>query len=329
MIHARTCLLAGLLLVLVASCSRAPTGESPSADEPLTARVGVFLFVQHPVIDEIYRGFREELDTEVPAASDIEYVERNADGDAAQSNAIATFFATGDFDLVFVVGLPAAQALKAAGVKHPVLFGGPPDPVAAGLVPSLQDHGTNFSGTRYLPPASAILDVFNSAFPQAREVAVLHNPGEENSMAVVRAFLEAAKQQSLKVRDLGATNAAEIEAALRDLAVRSPDGLFLPTDNLVYSNLDRIIDQAKAHGIPVFNCTRLSVERGAVFSLATDYHRVGAITAGLARRILFEDAAPRDLDVIDIREGSLYVKSGDETIADVEPPTDFTLVRVP
>jgi putative tryptophan/tyrosine transport system substrate-binding protein len=231
--------------------------------------------------------------------------------------------------MIFVVGLPAAQALKSAKVQQPVIFGGPPDPVSAGLVPSIANHGTNFTGTRYLPPAERILDVFEQAYPTAKRVAVLHNPGEANSMSVVRVFLDGAQKRQLISLDLGATNALEIESALRALADANVDGLFLPTDNLVYSSLDRILSQTKALGIPVFNCTKLSVEKGATFSLATDYFKVGSITAEkIAAQILFFGKKPNQLDVIEIEEGNIYVNSNIESSTRIKPIAGYEIVSV-
>lgn len=326
-LQAKYAFLAMILLLLV-GCAQETPPEPEGRSGAIVKEVGIFLYAQHPVIEKIHQGFREKLDTITPASYRISYTERNADGDAMQNKAIASFFNDSSFDLIFVVGLPAAQALKSAGVTSPVVFGGPPDPVRAGLVPSLQGHGTNFTGTRFFPPVRAILDFFTRAYPDAEEVAVLHNPGETNSMVVVSAFLDAAEQRSLRVRDLGPNNAAEIEAALRDLSIDTPAGLFLPTDNLIYSNLDRILGHAKALDIPVFNCTRLSVERGASFSLATDYSVVGALTAELASEILFNAARPEGLDVLDIKQGELYVDSKNSLLAGIEPPENYQVVRI-
>lgn len=298
-------------------------------DELRPRRVGVFLYAQHPVIMEIYRGFKKDFDREASNKGiAVEYVERNADGDAAQANAVANYFRSVEADLVFVVGLPAAQALKSARVQHPVVFGGPPDPVAAGLVPNLNDHGSNFTGTKYFPPVDMILQVLRQAYPQSTRIAVIHNPGEANSMVVVSAFLAAAQSQGFTILDLGASNATEIEATLRTLSFKKPDGLFLPTDNLVYSSLDRIVAHARDLGIPVFNCTRLSVEKGALFSLATDYERVGEISAGLAARIVFAGEKPQGLDVIDVREGNLYLSDQHPAASRIRPVPGYEVVHI-
>lgn len=305
------------------------TGSLTGRDESRPRRVGVFLYAQHPVIMEIYRGFKKELDLEARNKGiAVKYVERNADGDAAQANAVANYFRSVEADMVFVVGLPAAQALKSARVQRPVVFGGPPDPVAAGLVPRLNDHGSNFTGTKYFPPVDMILQVFRQAYPQSTRIAVIHNPGEANSMAVVNAFLAAAQSRGFSILDLGASNAAEIEATLRTLSYRKPDGLFLPTDNLVYSSLDRIVAHARDLGITVFNCTRLSVEKGALFSLATDYEKVGEISAGVAARIVFAGEKPQSLNVIDVREGNLYLSDRHPVASRIRPVPGYEVVHI-
>ena len=122
-------------------------------------------------------------------------------------------------------------------------------------------------------------------------------------MAVVGAFLREAKLRNIEVRDMSATNATELDSVLRALAVDKPDGIFLPTDNLIYSSLDRIISLMSENSIPIFNCTRLSVDKGALFSIATDYRVVGALSADMAGEILFDGKSPSDLDVMEISQG--------------------------
>lgn len=282
---------------------------SPTEIPAVTKKVGVFLFAQHPIIKEINSGFRVEFKRIAAEKSvQVEFVERNADGDAAQAGSIASFFKNSPMEAVVVIGLPAAQKLKAVGVDWPVIFAGVPDPVAAGLVSRLSGHGTNFTGTRYFPPVDANLRVFRAIAPGAKTIAVLHNPAEANSMAVVDEFLKQAPGFGFQVHDLGVTNSVEIEAALRVLSGRKPDGIFIPTDNLVYSSLDRITAEATRMGVPLFNCTRLSVAKGASFSLATDYVRVGQLTAKVAAQVVFGGRRPADLDVVNITEGHLYVR---------------------
>ena len=295
-----------------------------------TTRVGVFLYAQQPIIKEIYAGFRQQLDKEAAATGrTIEYVERNADGEAAQTTAIAGYFRSADVDAIFVVGQPAAQALKSAAVQRPVVFAGPPDPVGAGLVPRLASHGTNFTGAKYFPNVDAILGVFKDAYPQASRLAVLHNPGEANSMAVTRAFLEGAQRRDFTVRDMGASNGTELEANLRALYIDRVDALFLPNDTLVYSSLDRVMAQAKSLELPVFSCTKLSVEKGAAFAIATDYSRLGELAASMAARIVIGGEHVQAIDVLDVQEGHLYVKKDAAVAGRIKTIPGYDVVSVP
>lgn len=322
--------LIGLVLALVAFAIGVGIWVSTQKDETQLVRMGVFLYAQHPVISEINTGFRRELDS---IASNrnvrVEYIERNADGQAAQANAVSNYFKIAQVNAVFVVGLPAAQALKSSGLRTPVIFGGPPDPVGAGLVPRLKGHATNFTGTRYLPPADLILEVYGQIHPDAKTVAVLHNPGEANSMAVVREFLAAASKRNLQVKDYGASTVTEIEASLRALAVDKPSGLFIPTDNLIHASLDRVLASAKEADVPVFDCTKSSVEKGAIFSVGTDYDRIGALSARVAARVVYDGEPPEQIDVVDVAEGYIYVKESLVLSEKLHPPSNYEVIRVP
>lgn len=298
--------------------------------ESTALRVGVFLFAQHPVITEIDAGFRDELETQAAQHStSITYVERNADGQAAQANTIAGYFKNTPLDAIFVVGLPAAQALKATGVETPVIVGGPPDPIAAGLVPRLTRHGTKFTGTRYMPPTDLILTTYRQLYPTSTTVAVLHNPGEANSMAVVNDFKASAKRQNISLIDYGAGNITELETTLRVIATSKPDAVFIPTDNLIHAALDRVLAVCKQADVPVFDCTQTSVEKGAVFSIGTDYRRIGALSADVAGKILFGKNAPETVDWMDVQGGHVYVKTNINNKQAIQPPPGYSIINIP
>jgi putative tryptophan/tyrosine transport system substrate-binding protein len=280
---------------------------SPKPDKG-TIQIGVFLYSQQPVIAEISGGFQSHINA-VAAKSGrrIHYTVRSADGDTAQATAIASAFRAQSPDVLFVVGLPAAQALRSSGITTPVVFGGPPDPVGAGLVPRLVAHGGNITGTKYMPPVTEMFRLFFQAFPDAKSVAIIHNPGESNSMALVKEARLALDSRGASFIDLAATTAVELDAAIRALDPSRVSGLFLPTDNFIYASLDRIIAAAAANAIPVFSCTKLAVQKGALFAAATDYTRVGELSAGIAEQILFEGKSVTSIDVLDVKEGNLYV----------------------
>lgn len=277
-----------------------------------TAIIGVLLFADHPVIDELWKGFeartRQKFTVE---GKKVTFDIKNAGGNSAELRTIAAYFRDSNPDAIYVVGLPAAQALKAEIHDTPVFFGGPPDPVGAGLVSKLKDHNSNFTGTRFFPPSDKLIDTFKILNPGARKLGILHNPSEANSLPLVQQITEYAEANGLEVIKLGASSATEIEARLAAISSNEIDGLFLPTDNLVYSMLDRIIGMTQKAGVPVFSVTEQSVSKGAQFAIGADYFNIGELTADLAALYLLQKIPTNQIDVMDVTDGNLFLSSED------------------
>jgi len=273
-------------------------------------KVGIFLQAPNQIIDEINVGFKERLAVfEKEKGVKIEIIEKNANGDQMQMDLIANYFMNSDVDLIFAVGATAIQTLKNKQCKKPVIFGAPPDAIGLGFVPRYENHGTNFTGTTYFPPTRIIVDAFLNAFPNAKTVAVLRNPAEPNSAAVAQSFIDNAKLKGLKVIDLPSMDGAQVDASLRSLTTNRADGLFIPTDNLVHAMLERVLSTTNKMNLPVFSCTKLTVENGALFSIGTDYKVTGELSADVAYPILFEGKTPQEVDVLEINSGSIYLNS--------------------
>lgn len=273
-------------------------------------KIGVFLFTHQQVIEEINIGFKNKiLKYSRENQKKIKIIEKNANGDQMQMDLISNYFINGEFDMIFVVGAPAIKILKDKNCTTPVVFGGPPDPVSYGIVTSLKGHNSYFTGTTYFPPTDIILELFLSLYNNAKTIAVLRNPAEPNSVAVGTSFINHAKNRGITIVDLPSTDGAQIDASMRSLSSNRVDGLFIPTDNLVYSMLDRVIMGAEDLNIPTFSCTKLSVEKGVLFSIGTDYQTVGELSADVAAQIIFQNIIPQDIDVYEINRGKIYVNA--------------------
>ncbi|MBN8641232.1 MAG: ABC transporter substrate-binding protein [Flavobacteriales bacterium] len=280
--------------------------------KPDEIKVGIFLFTSHKVIDEINLGFKDEL---LALANKnkltIKIEEKNANGDQIQLEQITNYFKNGKFDLIFVVGAPAAKMLKDRNVKTPVVFGGIPDPIEMNIVTSLNNHNSNFTGTTYFPPTDKILNLFLESFPNSKKIAVLRNPAEPNSVSVANAFIKNSIKKNIQIVDLPSTDGTQIETSLRTLSINKVDGLFIPTDNLVYSMLDRVIDESKKKNIVTFSCTKLSVEKGALFALGAEYNFVGKESAKVAFPILTKEKTVEETPVLVVNTGNFYVNKKD------------------
>ena len=102
---------------------------------------------------------------------------QNAQGDFATAQAIAEKFVTSSVDLILAIATPTAQATANVTQKIPILITAVTDPVAAGLVESIERPGTNVTGTSDLTPVAKQLELLKTIRPQAKRVGVLYNPG--------------------------------------------------------------------------------------------------------------------------------------------------------
>ena len=273
-----------------------------------TKHIGVLLLASHPVISQLRDGFTNRL-SEIARTEKIsvEFDEKNAEGNGAQLNQLTAYFSRGRHQLVYAVGSEAAIKMKAQNASTPVLFAGTPDPVRNGFVESLERPGGYLTGVRFLPPPAVLLDIFQKTHPQATRLAVLRNPAELNSISVAEPLIEEAKKRGLEVGDFGVTELSQLNPTLEKIAKERYDGVFIPTDNLIYQNLKRVMEITKAAGIPVFSVTDVAVKMGAEFSVGITYSEVGEKTADLAAEILLRGRSPQTLPVPDIKNGNVFL----------------------
>lgn len=302
-------LVAALCISLVTGC--VPNGESgDQAAEPEKYRVGVFVLASHPVIFDLRDGFLSQLKSLAETEGfELDIDEKNAEGQSAQLNQLSAYFTRGRHDLVYTVGSAATLNIKARSPNVPILFAGVPDPVRNGFVEELDKPGYGMTGARFLPPADVIFRAFMEAYPDSKSVAVLRNPSEINSASTAEPFMEYFEKKGIQVKDFPVTEMTQLNAVLQQLRGADVDAVFVPTDNLIYQNLKRVVEACDGMGIPLMSVTDTSVEMGASFAVGVPYYRVGEITGEMAADILMNDKKANEVPVQEINRGFLYVNS--------------------
>jgi putative ABC transport system substrate-binding protein len=264
------------------------------AQPALAVNIAVNQFVEHPALDSSVRGFMDALADE--GFKDAVFSVHNAQANMPTVLQIVNQIQGEKPDLVLAVATPSAQATAQRIKDIPVLFTAVTDPQNAGLVDSMDRPGQNVTGTTDMSPVEAQVALIREIHPQAKNVGVIYNAGEANSIVLVGLFKDAAAKHGFEVIESVAVNTAGVFQAAKNL-VGKVDVVYLPTDNTVISSQDSVIKVCVENKIPIYPGEADSVRKGGVASLAIDYYELGRQTGVQAARILRGEAQPADMPV--------------------------------
>src|SRR5450631_655519 len=144
----------------------------------------------------------------------IEY--RWADGKVERLPDLAAELVRQKVDLIVAPAGTAAQAAKKATSSIPIVMLFPIDPVALGLVASLNRPGGNVTGTT-LSPGSEIfgkqLQILKEVSPHASRVAMLSNPADAGFTAQMKEVETAARSLGLRLQHVEARGPEDFDSA--------------------------------------------------------------------------------------------------------------------
>lgn len=284
--------------------------------------VAVTQIVEHPALDAVYQGLKDQLEKEGYAeGSDVTYMHESAQANTATASQIARKFVGEQPDVIVAIATPSAQTVAAAARNIPVVFSAVTDPVGARLVSSMEKPGKNITGITDMLPLDKHLDMLLRIVPNAKRIGTVYNPGEANAVALVEQLEERLQARGLTLVKAAATKTSEVLGAARSL-VGKVDAIYLTTDNTVISAAEAVISVGERSDIPVFAADTATVSRGAVAALGFDYYDVGLQTGKVVSRILSGEK-PGDIPVTGVEALSLHVnpaaaeRMGIELVPDV------------
>ena len=287
MAFSRAKLITGLVATSALVLTGCSGGDDSAGGDGETYKIGINQLVQHPALDSATAGFIEAFEE---AGVDAEFNEQNANGEQGTALTIAQQFAGDDLDLALAVATPAAQAMAQNIIDIPLLFTAVTDPVSADLVESMEEPGSNVTGTSDAAPIDQQLELLKEIVPDAETVGIVYASGEVNSQVQVDQATEAAGPLGLTIETQTVTNVTEIQQAVE--ALGDVDAIYVPTDNMVVSGIASLVQVAETKQIPVIAAEEGTVEGGAIATLGIDYTKLGYQTGEMAAKILQDGADP-------------------------------------
>jgi putative ABC transport system substrate-binding protein len=213
-------------------------------------------------------------------------------------SALATDLVRRQVTVIATSGLPAAVAAKAATATIPIVFQLASDPVALGLVTSLNRPGGNLTGLTSLNEeiGPKRLELLHEVVPSATIIALLMNPTSPNAETLSRNVQEAASTLRLKLPVLHASNERDLDTVFASLAQLQARGLVAGAHVFFNSRSELLAALALRHAVPMITPYREFAAAGGLMSYGQsipDQYRQAGIYVG---RIL-KGAKPSDLPV--------------------------------
>lgn len=248
--------------------------------------VSVSSIVEHPALDSVKDGVYDVLKEKGYTDKEgFKWQFQTAQGNTAIAAQIARKFVGDDSDVIVAISTPSAQAVVAATKEIPVVYSAVTDPVAAQLVPTMEASGTNVVGVSDALALEDQIDLIQRLVPDVKNIGMVYNPGEANSVVVVEALRKLLSERDINLVEATAARTVDVGAAARSL-VGKVDAIYTNTDNNVVSAYEALVKVGNDAQIPLIASDTDSVERGAIAALGINYYNLGRQTGELVDRIL-------------------------------------------
>jgi putative tryptophan/tyrosine transport system substrate-binding protein len=224
---------------------------------------------------------------------------RWAEGQYARLPALAQELVRREVSLITATGgIMSAQAARAATASIPIVFTSGFDPVAIGLVPSLNKPAGNVTGVSFFAAqlSAKRLGILREVVPSAA-IALLMNPSNPNASVELKDARSAAEAVGQPIRVLNVSSERELDDLSASFDRERPGALLVSSDPFFIAQRHQLIAVVARYAIPAMYNERQIVVDGGLLSYgasnADGYHQAGVY----AGKIL-NGAKPADLPIV-------------------------------
>lgn len=301
-----------VLLVLLCAVTAAFSAgnKEAAASGKKTYTVGICNFVDDASLNQICDNIKSELAAiaqERGVEIKIKYDNCNADANV-MSQIIANFIAD-KVDVMVGVATPVAMQMQAATEdnKIPVVFAAVSDPLATGIVASLDAPGANVTGTSDFLDTNAVMNLIFALNPDAKKVGLLFDAGQDSSTTAIATAKEYLKAKGVEVVERMGTTVDEVILAAKALIADKVDAVFTPSDNTIMTAELSIYEALAEAGIPHYAGADSFALNGAFLGYGVDYANLGRVTGDMVAEILLDGAKPQTMAVRTFDNGTATV----------------------
>jgi len=297
------------------------------AQQPALPVIGFLNQGSEELTAHLVTGFRKGLsETGFVENHNVAIEYRWAEGHYERLPQLAADLVNRKVAVIAAAFLPATLAAKAVTSTVPIVFISGVDPVAAGLVASLNRPGTNLTGlsnfnTRLVAKR---LELLHQVVPRADTIAVLVNSKSPATPTIEAEARTAAQTLGLKMEVVGADTEDEIDAAFVAAVQRGAGALLVGGDAYFNSRRAQLIALTARHRLPANYDRREIAMAGGLMSYGInnlDMYRQAAIYTGQ----ILKGAKAADLPIQQPTKVELVVNLKTARSLGLEMPTSILL----
>ena len=210
--------------------------------------------------------------------------------------------------VIVAPGVGAALAAKGATTTIPIVFTGGGDPVATGLVASLNRPGGNVTGsvtlTAELSPKR--LQLLHELLPNAALLGVLEDPAAPNTLSTLPDIQTAARRLGLQLVIVYARTDSDLETAFATFSQQRVGAFLFGNANFFNRSTEQLAGLAARYKLPAIYPYREFAVAGGLMSYGSSigyaYHQLGIYTG----RIL-KGEKPADMPVEQVTKIELVI----------------------
>jgi putative tryptophan/tyrosine transport system substrate-binding protein len=193
----------------------------------------------------------------------------------------------------------AALAANAATTTIPIVFVTGSDPVADGLVVSLNRPGGNVTGITSMNVRLGVkqLGLLHQLLHRDARFAVLVNPSNPQSPSVITDVQAAALGMGQQLEILTATTNRDISPAFSDAVQKRADALLISADPLFTNRPVQLATLAARHAMPTIYALREFAEAGGLMSYGSNFTDLFRQAGTYTGRVL-KGEKPADLPIL-------------------------------
>ncbi|MBO4758569.1 MAG: ABC transporter substrate-binding protein [Spirochaetaceae bacterium] len=265
-------MIAGLVF---ASCKAKKTDSNQ-------VKIGIAKIVQHPALDDAEQGIIDVINEN---GINAEFDLQNANGDVNTAAQIASQYKVKNVDVAVGIATPVAIALSTTLKDTPVVFGTVTDPVGAGLVDTVEHGKNNVTGMSDAIPTVEHIKLF-AKITGIKTLGYIYTSNEANSVSALELVKQGCEEAGLDLVTQAISQSSEVKQAAETI-INRVDGIYLTTDNTVFSAIASLVDVFGRAKKPIFSGDVTAAKDGGIFMASGfNYYKAGRATGEIVVKIL-------------------------------------------